>query len=189
MPVDGLVKLHHALLAGRVFDKPAVERIVEDGLVCAPAMGIVVYMLFALEGLALLLQLVAKHDVEVFGLVACRLVPHAVLVKLGVVCVLYIVAGMVAIEVFVDACGNETAVEVVEHIELALKVNHRTGLALLVYKVESGDVGILCHLGIVSTKGRSDVNDTCTVVGCDIVAENYAERFILHLHKLVAAVF
>ena len=42
MPADGLVEFNHPLLLRRRADKPRVERIIEHGLIGAPAMGIIV---------------------------------------------------------------------------------------------------------------------------------------------------
>jgi hypothetical protein len=50
---------------------------------------IVVHVLLALESLALLLQLVAEHDVQVFSLIRSLLVPNAIHVKLWVVGILH----------------------------------------------------------------------------------------------------
>ena len=60
-------------------------------------MGIVVYVLLGLECLALLLQFVAEHTVEVLGLFRSLLVPNAVLIELWVVGVLHVVACMMAV--------------------------------------------------------------------------------------------
>ena len=44
LPVDGLVEFHHALLAGGILDKPAIQWVVEDRLVGTPAVRIVVHV-------------------------------------------------------------------------------------------------------------------------------------------------
>ena len=63
-PVDGLVQLHHALLAGSAADEPAIQRVIEHGLVRAPAVRIVVYVLLYLEGLVAHLHHHADDDVQ-----------------------------------------------------------------------------------------------------------------------------
>ena len=152
-------------------------------------MRIVVHVLLCAESLALLLQLHAEHHVEVLSLVGSRLIPNAVGVELRVVSVLNIVACMMSIKILVNASVKEIVVEFLDSVELTLKVYHRACLALFINKVESRDVCILSHLGIVSTECRSDMHDTRTVVCSNIVAEDYAESLALHLNKLVATVF
>ena len=151
-------------------------------------MWIVVYVLLGLESLALLLQFVAEHNVQVLSLVRSFLVPNTVLVELRVVGILHIVASVVSVFLVVYTSLHEVAVKLFQEVELALEVNHRACLALLVDEVKSRDIGILCHLGVVGTKCRSDMDNTSSVVGCNIVAENYAESLALHLHELVATI-
>ena len=151
-------------------------------------MRIVVHVLLALESLALLLQLVAEYDVQVFSLIRSLLVPDAIHIKLWVVGILHVAACVMSICLLVDASVHEVGIEVFDEIELTLEVNHWAGLALLINKVESWDVGILSHLGIIGTECRSDVNDTCTVIGSNVVAEDYAESLTLHLDELIATI-
>ena len=146
------------------------------------------YVLLCLESLALLLQFVAEHNVQVLSLVRSLLVPYAILIELWVVGVLHVVASVMTVFLIVYTGLHEVSVKLVDEVELALEVNHRTCLALLVDKVESRNVSILSHLGIISTECRGDVYDTSTVVGCYVVAEDYTESLALHLHKLVASV-
>ena len=188
MPVDGLVELHHPLLLRRVADEPRVEGIVEDWLVGTPGMRIGVHVLLYLEGRALLLHLHADDDVQVLILLGAFAVPDTVLVIFRVVGVLHVVAGMMAVESLVNTTVEEVLVELVDDIVLTLEVNHRTGLAFLVYEVEAGDSGILGHLGIVGTEGRRDVHDTGTVLCCNVVAEDNAEGLVGHLHEGVDAI-
>ena len=88
----------------------------------------------------------------------------------------------------VDASAYEVGIEVFDEIELTLEVNHRAGLALLINKAERRDVGILGYLGVISTECRSDMNDTGTVIGSNIVAEDDAESLAVHLNKLIATI-
>ena len=146
------------------------------------------HVLLALESLALLLQLVAEYDVQVFSLIRSLLVPDAIHIKLWVVGILHVAACVMSICLLVDASVHEVGIEVFDEIELTLEVNHWAGLALLINKVESWDVGILSHLGIIGTECRSDVNDTCTVIGSNVVAEDYTESLTLHLDELIATI-
>ena len=61
LPVDRVVELDHAVAASSGADKPAVKRIVKDGLIGAPAVRIVVHVFLDLESQPLLLE----HDTEV----------------------------------------------------------------------------------------------------------------------------
>ena len=61
LPVDRVVELDHAIAAGGGADKPAVQGIVKDGLIGAPAVRIVVHVFLDLESQPLLLE----HDTEV----------------------------------------------------------------------------------------------------------------------------
>ena len=136
-------------------------------------MRIVVHVLLALECLALLLQFVAEHDVQVFSLIRSLLVPDTIHIKLWVVGILHVVACVMSVCLLVDTSVHEIVIEVFDEIELTLQVNHWAGLTLLINKVEGRDVGILSHLGIIGTECRSDVHDTGTVIGSNIVAEDY----------------
>ena len=89
---------------------------------------------------------------------------------------------------FVDTLSDEVVVELFHQIILTLKVNHRTGFTFFIYKEQTGDAGILSHLGIVSTKSRRDMHDTGTILCSHIITGNHAESLTLHLHKLIFAV-
>ena len=49
-PVDGLIQFYHPVLDGRGPDEPGVQRIIDDGLVGAPAMRVIVFVFFDFEG-------------------------------------------------------------------------------------------------------------------------------------------
>ncbi len=57
LPVDGFVELDQPVLHGRGLDKPGVERVVQHGLVGAPAVRVGVLVLLHFEGRAVLFQL------------------------------------------------------------------------------------------------------------------------------------
>ena len=77
----------------------------------------------------------------------------------------------------VHAGLHEVGVHIVLHEVLAGEVNHRARVACLVDDEEAGDACILCHLGVVGTKGRSDVYNASTVFRSDIIARDDAEGF------------
>ena len=148
-------------------------------------MRIVVYVLLYLECLALFLHLYTEQYVEVHILGGSLLVV-TVNVILGVICVLYILALVLGIGFLVDAEVVEFGVHVLGHEVLAGEVHHGTSVASLVDDEEAGYACILCHLGIVGTKGGCDVHDTGTVLGGYIVAGDYAECLVLLHHGLAA---
>ena len=63
LPVDGIVETHHLLTASRGADEPAIQRIIEYGLVRTPAVGIGVHVLLDLEGTTLALQLQSDRHI------------------------------------------------------------------------------------------------------------------------------
>ena len=93
------------------------------------------------------------------------------------------------ISLTVDAGAEEVVVEFGLHIVLAFKVDHGSCLSLLVDEEERGDMGILGHLGVIGTEGRSNMYDTRTILGGHIVTGNHTEGHLLHLHKAVLATF
>ena len=93
------------------------------------------YVLLALESLALLFEFIAKHDVQVLSLIRSLLVPNTIHIKLWVVGVLHIVACMMSVSALIDTSLHEISVQLVDKIELTLEVNHWTGLTLLINKV------------------------------------------------------
>ena len=172
LPLDGLVQLHHTLFVGGRLDEPGVERIVEHGLVGAPAVRVVVGVLLALEKLALLLQ--HHHDIDVQGFV---------LLGFGrVVGVLHELAGVGAVGLHVHAVLDKFGVEVLDAVELAGAIDHRLADAVLVDHHERRDAGGGGHALIVGAEGRSDVHDAGTVFRGDIVAGDDAEGTLAGVH-------
>ena len=97
-PENGLIEFHHALAQGGAADKPAVERVVEHRLVGAPAVRVVVHVLFDAERLSGAFHLDAEHNVEVFGLGSRLLVVLAAGIELRVVGILHVAALVVGVE-------------------------------------------------------------------------------------------
>ena len=92
-------------------------------------------MLFYLPSRAVLLHLHTDDDVEVLCFRGALLVIHVVHVVLGVVCVLDIGSGVVAIGCLVYAVSLEGLVQFLGQIILSLQIDHGTGFALLINKV------------------------------------------------------
>ena len=151
------------------------------------------HVLLNLEHLVLLLHLHTQADVETFSGSSCFVVIFSVDVELRVVGILHPSPLIVLIHVDIDTLRHETLVELVEHIEFARKVDHRTRLALLVDHEQRRDACRTCHKGVVGTECRCDMHDARTVVGGHVVASDYAESLVgcileiavgVHLHRL-----
>ena len=93
-----------------------------------------------------------------------------------------------AVAFLVDTCSHKVVVEFLHHVVLTLEVNHRTRLTFLIYKEQTRDMGILCHLGIIGTEGRGDMYDTGTILSGDIVTGDHPESLALHLDELILTV-
>ena len=185
LPLDGLVQFKHAVFLRCRFDEPRVERVVEHGFVGTPAMRIVVDVLLNLERRSLLFHLQTEHHIQVHILVGSFLIVLASLIVFGVVGVLDEVAAMLPITV-VHTELDKLLVHVVLHKVFTCEVHHWTGVASLVDDEEGRDACILCHLRVISTKGWSDVYDTCTILCGHIVTRNHTECFVfLHYHLVV----
>ena len=141
-------------------------------------------MLLNLIDRALLLHLQRKDNIQILSLAGSLLI-ITVDIELRVVGILHVVACMVSISLYVDTLLQELRSEGIHYVVFTLQVNHRTGLTHLVDHKQRGDTGILSHLGVVGTKGRSDMHDTCTIIGSHIVSGNHAESLILHLDKTI----
>ena len=158
-------------------------------------------MLFNLESLAVLLHLDAKADVQVLVLGSGFGIVLSIDIVLRVVGVLYETAFVLRIQVNIYVVLYKFGVKVAHEEEFSCAVNHRTEIALAVDNhYQRRDSSSLCNLVIVGTESRSNVNDTGTVLGGNIVARNYAEStigrlnprenlLVAHIEKVFASVF
>ena len=140
-------------------------------------------MLFYLEGCSFVLHLDAHLHVEVHLLCGSFLVVLAALIELRVVGIFDEVAGMVPIA-FVYACLNECGIHIILDKILAREIDHRTRIASFVDDEEAGNACILSHLGIVGTKGWSNMYDTCTILGSNIIARDNTEGVCTLINNL-----
>ena len=146
-------------------------------------------MLFYLQCSALLLHLHTYLDIQVFSLCRSRLVIFSVLVEFRLICVFHVVAFMFCISVTIHTAFHEIHVKFIYEVVFSLKVYHRSGLTFLIYKEERRYFGIFCHLGVIGAERRGDMNDTCSVVCCDIVSGYYPESLAFHFNEPVLTVF
>ena len=144
-------------------------------------------MLLNLEDDAFLLHLHAEHDVEVLSLRSSLLVVLAIHIEFRSVGILYVVASMLAVCFLVHAGSNELVCQFVHQVVLTHEVHHWASLTTLIDEEEGRYASGFCHLGVVSTECRSDVDNTRTVFSCDIIARNHTECLCFHFHELVFA--
>ena len=89
-------------------------------------------MLFNLECCALLLHADAQIYVQILGLGCGSLIVLAALVELGIICVLYVSALILLVEVCINAVLYKIGIQLIHEPVLTGKVNHGTGLHLAV---------------------------------------------------------
>src|ERR1044072_20370 len=66
LPVDGLVQFHHPVFQGSGFDEPGIQRVVQHGFVCTPAVRVAVLIFFYFKGAVLFFQLHSDINIHVF---------------------------------------------------------------------------------------------------------------------------
>ena len=142
-------------------------------------MRIIVNMLLYLECTTLFLHLDAEKYVEVHLLSSCLLVITTIHVELRIVSVLHVLTLMLSIVLLVDAQLIELLVHILRHEVLTGKVNHRTSITSLIHDEEARNTSILGNLGVISTKGGSNVYDTSTILCGNVVTRDYTESIIL----------
>ena len=185
-PANRFVQRNHALFGRSGADEPAVKRVIEHRFVGAPAVRIVVHVLFDLESGALLLHFHADHDVEILGLGSGLFVIFAFDGEARIVSVLHIVAGVVCIAFGVHAVLHKGRSAILERVVTSRQVDHRTRFAASVEDKERGDAGGLGHFGVVSTESGRNVHDTRTIFGGYVVTGDDAERAVAHFHEAIA---
>ena len=99
-------------------------------------MRIVVHVLLYLEGGTGLLHADADVYVQVLLLLCGSLVILAAHVELGIICVLYVCALVLGVEILVNAVLYKVRIQLIHEPVFTCKVNHRTGLHLAVHHKE-----------------------------------------------------
>ncbi len=179
LPLDGLVEFYHAVAASSGPNEPAVERIIEDGLIGTPAVGIIVHVLLNLECGAVLLHAHTHVHVEIFSLGGGSLIVFSVDGIFGVVGVFHICTLVFLIKVYVHIFCHEVGVKFVKHPIFALHVDHGASLEFLGDHEQRRDAGGTCHIGIIGTECGSDMHNAGTVVGGDIVTGYHTEAVVV----------
>ena len=178
-PLYSLVELYHAVFACSRTDKPAIERVVENGLVGTPAVRIIVHVLFNLESSAGLLHAHADDDIEVFIFESSFFVVLSIDVVFGRVGIFHILTLVVLVKILVDAIFHKIGVELVHEPIFSGEIDHRAGFHLLVDHEKRRNSGSFGYESIVGTESRSDVDDSGTIFGSHIVSRDYAESVLI----------
>ena len=139
-------------------------------------MRVVVHVLLDLEYRAVLLHLHAEADIDVLGFEGFLLVVTVVRPEVCfVVSVLDELSRPLVVEVGVDTSFDESGQQFVGQPVFAGKVHHRSCLAVFGDHVQCRNTCSFRHAFVVGAEGRSDMYDTCTVLGGYVVACNHAE--------------
>ena len=160
LPLNRFVQFGHPLLSGSAPNKPAIQRIIQDRLIRAPAVRITMCVLGNIKCLALLLHIHTNRNVERFVFVGQR----------TIVSVLYVAAGVRAIGLYVNVSLHKLLVQVFQAEEAALQIDHRRKLSFLRNHLQSGNAGLLRHECVVCTKSRCNMHNTRTIFRTYIVA-------------------
>ena len=175
LPVDSLVEGDHLIACLGRLDKPTVERIIDDGFVGTPAMGVRVNVFLCTEETSVTFHLHTEVEIERLRFRCSSLVVLAVDGELRVIGILHPSSGILAVQVGIDVGFYPLLIEVFYLPVLTGKINHRTGTVVLGLHVKPRHAGCVTHFLIVGTKGRRDMHDTGTVFGGYIISRNHAE--------------
>ena len=159
-PLNRFVQFGHPLLSGSAPNKPAVQRIIQDGLIRAPAVWITMCVLGNIKCLARLLHIHTNRHIERFVFIGQR----------TIVSILYVAAGIRTIGLYINVSLNKLFVQVFYTEEAALQVDHRRKLSFLRNHLQSGDAGLLRHKCVVRTKSRCNMHNTRTIFRTYIIA-------------------
>ena len=135
-------------------------------------------VLLNLEGLVYALEVDSDIYVERLCRLRSSLVIATIYGKLRVVSILHPATLVILVCLGVYALLDELLVQLLHQVELTRQVNHRTCLTALVNHKERRNTSLTCYEGIVSTKRRSDVYDTRTILYCNVVPRNHTERLV-----------
>ncbi len=90
---------------------------------------------------------------------------------------------MIRVKRHVHALLHKFRRKLVCQIEFALQIHHGASLSPPVDHEQRGDTGSLGHFGIIGTECRSDMHDTGTILGGDIITFDHAECPLSYLHE------
>ena len=135
-------------------------------------------MLLHLEGQVGGLHLHADIDIETFSCLSGLLVVLAIHRELRVVGVLHPTAFVFLIYSSIYTFAHKALVELIEQIELTGQIDHGACLPTLVDHEERRNACSTGYVGVVSTKGGCDVDDTCTIFSRHIVTRDDTESFL-----------
>ena len=133
------------------------------------------HVLFNLESSAGLLHAHADDDVEVFIFESSFFVVLSIDVVFGRVGIFHILTLVVLVKILVDAIFHKIGVELVHEPIFSGEIDHRAGFHLLVDHEKRRNSSSFGYESIVGTEGWSDVNDSGTIFGSNIVSGDNAE--------------
>ena len=165
LPGDRLVQSHHLVLDSSGLDEPGIERIIKDRLVCSPAVRIAVGLLLDPERPAVHLHHHAEINVKSRSVSRKRIIES----------VLHITAGIFLVRK-VHVRADIFRIKVFDRVEASVVVNLGLTPAVLVQNHHSRHAVVCGDLLVIRTESRSDVNDSGTVLGRDIVSGDHPER-------------
>ena len=129
LPKNGIVEFHHAFATRSGANEPAVERIVQHGLVGAPAVRIIVHVLFHFQSLTGLLHFQSNLDIQIFGFGSSHIVVFTIDIEFGSVSILHISTFVMSISGFIYTSVHESGRTFFEQIIFTGHIHHRTGFA------------------------------------------------------------
>ena len=135
LPIDCLIQFHHPLLLCRVLNEPAIKRIIEDWLVCTPAVRVVMNMFLYFKCCALHFHLHTDDNVQVLCFLWSLTVPNAIWIEFGIVCILHVVTSMMVIRLHIHTFVDKYLIEFLYPIIFPSEIDHRTSITFLVNKI------------------------------------------------------
>ena len=175
LPVDGLVESNHLLAGHGGFDEPRVERVVEDGFVGTPAMGVRVHVFLCAEETSVGFHLQTEVEIKCFCLRSCGFIVLSVDGELRIIGHFHPTAGVTAVEFVVDIRFIPLFVKVFHTPIFAGEIDHRTRSVVLGLHIETRYAGSVGYFLIVRSESGGDMYDTGSVLGGNVVAGYDAE--------------
>ena len=137
-------------------------------------MRVGVDMFLGFEQASVGFHLQAEVQVETLGFGGSYLIVLSIDGELRIVGVLDPTAGIFAVEFDIDVRANPLRIKVFYFPVFTGKINHGARTVVFGLHIESRHTGSICHFLIVCTESRSDMNNTGTVFGGNIITLNHA---------------
>ena len=145
-------------------------------------MRIGVHVLFCAEHASILLHFQAEMKVQCLRLGSGIFIVLAIHCELRVIGILHPTACITLVERGIDILFVPSLIQFFGQPVFACEVHHRTRSLFFGLHIQSGYTGSIRHFLVVRTKGGSDMDDTCTVFGGDIVTGDDTEGSFSGIH-------